>query len=108
MAKVVRKRTITSSFGAPGRIGHDSSKFYNSKLYKNKIDDKKNLDYLENTISEQALNKIFCKSSENMDELPNNSVHLMVTSPPYNVQKEYDDDLSLDEYRNLLKNVFFE
>jgi site-specific DNA-methyltransferase (adenine-specific) len=30
----------------------------------------------------------------------------MVTSPPYNVTKEYDHDLSLDEYRGLLKKVF--
>jgi len=32
----------------------------------------------------------------------------MVTSPPYNVTKEYDDDLTLDEYRALLKRVFTE
>ena len=43
-----------------------------------------------------------------MDELPDNSVHLMVTSPPYNVTKEYDDNLTLDEYRALLKRVFAE
>ena len=27
-----------------------------------------------------------------MEELPNCSVHLMVTSPPYNIGKEYDED----------------
>jgi site-specific DNA-methyltransferase (adenine-specific) len=43
-----------------------------------------------------------------MDELPDNSIHLMVTSPPYNVSKEYDDDLTLDEYRGLLRTVFQE
>ena len=43
-----------------------------------------------------------------MDELPDYSVHLMVTSPPYNVKKEYDEDLSLNEYRSLLKTVFKE
>lgn len=32
----------------------------------------------------------------------------MVTSPPYNVTKEYDEDLTLDEYRGLLKRVFTE
>ena len=32
-----------------------------------------------------------------MDELPDNSVHLMITSPPYNVSKEYDEDLTLGE-----------
>lgn len=43
-----------------------------------------------------------------MKEIPDNSVHLMVTSPPYNVSKEYDEDLSLDEYLILLKNSFKE
>jgi DNA modification methylase len=43
-----------------------------------------------------------------MKELPNNSVHLMITSPPYNVSKEYDNDLSLNEYLDLLKNSFKE
>jgi len=43
-----------------------------------------------------------------MDEIPDYSVHLMVTSPPYNVTKEYDEDLTLDEYREFLKKVFTE
>ena len=108
MAKVIRKNTVTSTFGAPGRIGHDSSKFYNSKLYESKPENQEIIENIENIILEEDLNKIYCKSSEKMDEIPNNSIHLMVTSPPYNVQKEYDDDLSLDEYRALLKNVFSE
>jgi site-specific DNA-methyltransferase (adenine-specific) len=32
----------------------------------------------------------------------------MVTSPPYNVGKDYDEDLSLAEYLELLKTVFAE
>lgn len=32
----------------------------------------------------------------------------MVTSPPYNVTKEYDKNLTLAEYRGLLKKVFAE
>lgn len=52
--------------------------------------------------------KHFCHSSESMNELPDNSVHLMITSPPYNVSKEYDDDLSLKEYLQLLENSFKE
>jgi len=43
-----------------------------------------------------------------MSEIPDNSVHLMVTSPPYNVGKEYDENLSLNEYREFLKRVFEE
>lgn len=43
-----------------------------------------------------------------MEELPGNSIHLMVTSPPYNVGKEYDKNLTLGEYRNFLKKVWSE
>jgi site-specific DNA-methyltransferase (adenine-specific) len=32
----------------------------------------------------------------------------MITSLPYNVSKEYDEDLSLDEYSELLKQAFIE
>ena len=99
--------TSTSPFGVPGRIYHDSSKFYDSRLYEG-LDKGKNVKYVENKIEEKNLNQIFCKSSEKMDELPDNSVHLMVTSPPYNVSKQYDDDLTLEEYRQLLRNVWEE
>lgn len=102
-----KRGTQTSSFGTPGRINHDSSKFYKSKLYDGLRNGKK-VKYIENEIPEKNLNKIFCKSSEKMDELPNNSVHLMVTSPPYNVSKEYDNDLSLKEYLELLNTVWSE
>jgi len=37
-----------------------------------------------------------------MAELPDSSVHLMVTSPPYNVGKEYDQDFELKEYLDLM------
>ena len=62
----------------------------------------------ENNLPEAARNRFFLKSSENMDELPDRSVHLMVTSPPYNVGKDYDADLSMDEYLTLIRNVMLE
>jgi site-specific DNA-methyltransferase (adenine-specific) len=43
-----------------------------------------------------------------MDQLPDNSVALMVTSPPYNVGKDYDEDLDLEQYLGLLERVFTE
>lgn len=102
-----RNGTKTSSFGTPGRINHDSTEFYNSKLYKDaKIPER--VKFIENPISPENLDKIYCKSSEVMSEIPDYSVHLMITSPPYNVKKEYDKDLSLTEYRALLKTVFTE
>lgn len=103
-----RKRgTQTSSFGSPGRINHDSTGFYMSKLYEGLPKEQK-VKYVENLIPLQFFDKIFCKSSENMEELPDNSVHLMVTSPPYNVGKEYDEDFTLEEYLKFLKGVWRE
>ena len=102
-----KNSTSTSSFGSPGRIGHDSTKFYSSKLYKGQTVPR-DVTHIENPIDASVLDKVYCKSSEAMEEIPDYSVHLMVTSLPYNVTKEYDEDLSLDEYRDLLKRVFRE
>ena len=102
-----RSGTKTSAFGTPGRVNHDSTKFYNIRLYEGIIQAKK-VEYIENPIDDKYLNKIFCKSSESMSELPDNSIHLMITSPPYNVAKEYDEDLSLEEYLQFLNRVWKE
>ncbi|MCZ6774874.1 MAG: site-specific DNA-methyltransferase [Ignavibacteria bacterium] len=102
-----RRTTSTSSFGTSGRISHDSSKFYASKLY-NGLQSNQTVEEGENHIRSSMLNRVYLRSSESMDELPDCSVHLMVTSPPYNVTKEYDADLTLDEYRSLLRRVFNE
>jgi site-specific DNA-methyltransferase (adenine-specific) len=101
------KGTRTSPFGSPGRIGHDSSAFYAGKLYEG-LPQEQECDYVENAIPGGVLDRILCKSAENMLELPDNSIHLMVTSPPYNVGKEYDNNLSLDDYRAFLKRVWTE
>jgi DNA modification methylase len=103
-----RKRgTKTSSFGSPGRINHDSTAFYTSKLYE-ELPKEHKVEYVEEPIPQGFLDKIFCKSSEKMEGLPDNSVHLMVTSPPYNVGKEYDKDFTLKEYMEFLKRVWKE
>ena len=102
-----REGTKTSAFGTTGRINHDSSEFYKGKLY---IDQElpEPETWIENPIPPENIDKLYCASSEQMSEIPDSSIHLMVTSPPYNAKKEYDDDLSLDEYRELLRNVFAE
>lgn len=102
-----RKGTKTSAFGSPGRIGHDSTRFYASRLYE-ALPKEKIVKYEENSIPPEFLDKVFCKSSEYMGELPDCSVHIMVTSPPYNVGKEYDGNLTLGEYRAFLKRVWGE
>jgi len=102
-----RNGSQTSSFGVGTRINHDSSKFYNSKIYAGSNNTYFVKD-IENPIPQENINKVFCKSSEKMSEIPDNSVHLMVTSPPYNVGKVYDKNLSMEEYRDLLTEVFKE
>lgn len=103
----IRVGTESSAFGTSGRINHDSSKFYNSKLYTT-LEENEILDEEENTLPIHLENKCLIGSAENMRELPNNSIHLMITSPPYNVSKEYDDDLTLQQYLTLLENSFKE
>jgi len=103
----ISKGTSSSSFGTNGRINHDSSKFYNSKLY-NTLDKVIEVDITENKLPKELINTLLVGSADNMKELQDNSIHLMITSPPYNVSKEYDKDLSLDEYLTLLKKSFKE
>lgn len=72
-----------------------------------------------------AIDKIFMSSSENMKEINDNSVDLVVTSPPYNIDIQYgnktsrgkileskgvkyEDKMSEEDYRNMLRNVFDE
>jgi len=102
-----RKTTSTSAFGSPGRAGHDSSAFYAGKLYAGQGQEQE-VPYLENALPAEALDHIFCHSAKAMEELPDCSVHLMVTSPPYNVGKEYDEDLSMEDYLAFLGRVWQE
>ena len=54
------------------------------------------------------VNIIFNHSSTYMPELDDNSIQLMITSPPYNVGKEYESDLTLEEWRSMLQAVWLE
>jgi len=102
-----KKTTETSDFGVSRREGHDSSKFYSRKLYGDSKADA-TLSSAENAVPQGCIDTVLCKSSEKMGELPDSCIHLAVTSPPYNVGKTYDQDLTLSEYRQLLKTVFAE
>lgn len=102
-----KQGTQTSAFGTTGRINHDASAFYGSKLYADQVPPEPDT-WTENPIPTENLDRLYCASSVQMSEIPNGSVHLIVTSPPYNAKKEYDDDLSLAEYRELLYAIFTE
>ena len=103
-----KSKTKTQSFGSSGRQGHDSSLFYESKLYKNLNFKEEKQNDKEGSIPQEAINQIFLKSSTKMSELPDKTIHLMITSPPYNVSKDYDENLSLEEYLSFLHKVFSE
>jgi len=53
-------------------------------------------------------NIIFNKSAEKMDDLIDNCVSLTVTSPPYNVGKLSDNNLSDEDYWKLMRQCFKE
>ena len=106
---VSRKRikTSTKSFGSSKKETHDSSYFYDSKLFNTqKIVPQKSI--IQNEISKEILNKVHNKDSKNLDFITDDSIHLIITSPPYNNSKEYDEDLSLEEYLKLITDVMVE
>lgn len=102
-----RRATRTSRFGSKGRESHDASAFYQGRLYDHAGPEDPG-PYLENPVPPGLLDRIIVGDSKSMDLLPDCSVHLMVTSPPYNVGKEYDEDLTLDDYLEMLAAVFRE
>ncbi|HEY8417591.1 MAG TPA: site-specific DNA-methyltransferase [Limnochordales bacterium] len=50
-------------------------------------------------------NRIYCHTAEDMRHIPDDSVALAFTSPPYNAGKEYDEDLDLRAYLDLITRV---
>ena len=62
------KKTKTSSFGSPGRVGHDASAFYAARLYSDLPRDQQ-VAYAENRLGEAALDRIINASAESMARL---------------------------------------
>jgi len=113
--KQVIKAQISSSgqmrFDLKDLKGYEANSKYN--LQKNKIDiEKENVIEINGTIQ-----KIFVKNSMTMDDLPDDSIHLMITSPPYFDTKMYskepiEDDLAnihdIDEWFEKISSVWKE
>ena len=102
------KKTETSSFGVGKRESHDSTKFYDRNIFDGlfaKPISEKEISKIPVPKPGDWINSIYNQSSENMGQIPDNSVALAVTSPPYNVGKDYDDDLNLQEYLQLISDV---
>jgi len=100
-----RAKTTTSSFGVSKREGHDSSVYYGSKMYDDLVSQR---DVGEAIEFPSELENIVINGDSKSMPLPDNCVHLVVTSPPYNASKAYDEDLSLTEYLSMLHDVFAE
>ena len=100
-----RASTATSSFGVSRREGHDATTYYTSRLNEGLVSSR---DVGEaQPFPEEHANTVMCGDSRSLP-LPENCVHLVVTSPPYNASKDYDEDLSLKEYLTMLQHVFAE
>ena len=94
--------TQTARFGTGRREGHDASRFYRRALVT--IEETR-----QTTVNESPVaNRIFCQSATSMHQLVDDSIALMVTSPPYHVGKDYDSDISFAAYLDLLTEVFAE
>src|SRR5581483_76142 len=93
--------TSTQRFGTGKRESHDSSEFY-------KRFEAVEFSSEETVADAPEVDRIWCHSAEEMGELPDNSVALMVTSPPYHAGKDYDSDASFTEYLGMLERVFAE
>ena len=100
-----RAKTTTSSFGVSKREGHDSSVYYGSRMYDDLVSQRDVGDTAE--LPDELANIVINGDSKSM-AIPDNCVQLVVTSPPYNASKTYDEDLSLTEYLEMLHQVFAE
>lgn len=111
-----RRATSTSVFGAGRRESHDSSVFY-ARFQAPLIDDDDRIG------ARPAIDGPIQGDARRMEGLPDRSVALVVTSPPYFVGKEYEEAVvhaarsrdpereiprSYGEYLRLLHDVFSE
>ncbi|MDY7099722.1 MAG: site-specific DNA-methyltransferase [Actinomycetota bacterium] len=103
-----RRPTSTSSFGVSRRENHDASAFYD-RFTQPVLS--KSTDVAEH----RDIDDIFVGDSSAMDKVDDNSVALVVTSPPYFAGKEYEVALgeghvpaTYAEYLAMLTDVFAE
>jgi DNA modification methylase len=103
-----RTSTATSAFGVSRRESHDASDFYARFAAPELSDD-------DEIAAERAIDTIFRGDSRAMDQVPDASVALVVTSPPYFAGKEYEEALGEGhvpgtylDYLTMLRDVFAE
>jgi DNA modification methylase len=104
-----RQPTATSPFGVSRRERHDASAFYARFPPPQLSDDD------EVSTASRAIDTVFCQDARSMPQVPDRSVALVVTSPPYFAGKEYEAALgtghvpaSYAAYLSMLEEVFAE
>jgi site-specific DNA-methyltransferase (adenine-specific) len=102
-----RRATSTSNFGVGRRESHDASAFYGRFEPPLLSDDDTVLP------PKPVADPFVCGDARHMDTVDENSVALVVTSPPYFAGKQYEEELERDgvpssylEYLGLLTDVF--
>lgn len=96
----------TSTFGTSKREGHDAKGYYARRMMsfsQPETHDKQQIVAADDDLS--WTNQVYNQSSTDMCQVPDRSVALAFTSPPYNVGKNYDQDLDQDEYLGLIEAV---
>lgn len=98
--------TKTQTFGTGKREGHDASDFYARRLFAGVAPETA----MEAAPTPATLHfgwadRLYCGSSTDMSVIPDCSVGLAFTSPPYAVGKAYDADWSMEEYLSLIESV---
>ena len=102
-----RTSTSTTSFGSSRREGHDASAFYERfRAPDISTDDRVTPEFAATPLLIEG-------DSRRVDAIPDRSVALVVTSPPYFVGKDYELDISRGEvpgsyaeFLDLLRDVF--
>ena len=101
-----RRPTSTSEFGVSRRESHDSTAFY-ARFTPPKFSDRQHVH------PHKAIDDIFCHDASDMPEVEDDSVALVVTSPPYFAGKAYETALGEGhvpatylDYLAMLERVF--
>ncbi len=59
-------------------------------------------------VPSQDIPGVYIKDSRDMSELPNKSIHMILSSPPYNIGMEYEKGITFDEHLEIIKDVLKE
>jgi site-specific DNA-methyltransferase (adenine-specific) len=103
-----KRGTSTSGFGVGRRESHDATAFY-ARFNLPEVSN----DQTVTPVNLEAVDRIYCSDARDMAQIDDNSVALVVTSPPYFAGKEYEQALgeghipaTYVDYLGMLHDVF--